>query len=117
MIQIKRVYAPRSRKDGRRFLVDRLWPRGLSRKKAAFSGWIRDAAPSPRLRHWFDHDPRRWPGFRERYLKEISRHRTALKPVLEAARRGTVTLLFAAKDERRNNAVVLRRYLSARLAR
>lgn len=114
MIQIKRVYAPKGRKDGRRFLVDRLWPRGLSKGKASFSGWVRDAAPSSPLRQWFGHNPKRWPEFRKRYLRELSASGKVLKPLVEAARKGTVTLLFAAKDEHHNNAVVLKRYLSAR---
>lgn len=117
MIQIKRVYAAKGRKDGRRFLVDRLWPRGLSKGKAAFSGWVREAAPSSPLRHWFGHNPKRWPEFRKRYLRELSARRSALKPLVAAAGKGTVTLLFAAKDERHNNAVVLRSYLSRRISR
>ncbi|HVZ79814.1 MAG TPA: DUF488 domain-containing protein [bacterium] len=115
MIQIKRVYQTPSSKDGKRFLVDRLWPRGLSKEKAKLAGWIKEAAPTPELRKWFGHDPKKWIEFKKRYRRELPAHLALLRPLLEAARQGTVTLLFAAKDEAHNNAVVLKSYLRSRL--
>lgn len=117
MIQIKRVYSSKSSKDGRRILVDRLWPRGISKKKAGLTGWAKEAAPSRELRDWFGHDPEKWDGFQKRYAKELSANRHALLPLLEAAKHGTLTLLFAAKDPDHNNAVFLKKYLEARIGR
>lgn len=115
MIQIKRIYLKPQAKDGKRFLVDRLWPRGINKKEARLSGWVRDVAPSPGLRKWFGHDPEKWKEFQRRYERELTVHPEVLAPLWEAARRGTLTLLFAAKDLEHNNAVVLQRYLKARL--
>lgn len=115
MIQAKRAYLPSDRKDGKRFLVDRLWPRGVKKEKAGLDGWVREIAPSDALRKWFNHDPDKWGEFQKRYRKELSGRVEALKPLLEAARKGKVTLLFAAKDEEHNNAVVLKAYLEASL--
>ncbi|HJT23201.1 MAG TPA: DUF488 domain-containing protein [bacterium] len=115
MIRLKRVYLPAKKEDGQRFLVDRLWPRGVKKEKAKLTGWIREIAPSDALRKWFGHDPARWPEFQKRYRKELSAQAVFLKPLLEAARKGKVTLLFAAKDEEHNNAVVLKSYLESEL--
>lgn len=114
-VQIKRVYDPASPADGRRFLVDRLWPRGLSTTRLRLDGWGKDAAPSDALRRWFSHDVTKWPGFVRRYRAELNARPRAWKPLVDAARRGPITLLFAARDAEHNNAVVLRTYLMARL--
>ena len=114
MIRIKRTYDPPSRGDGRRILVERLWPRG-TRKEALEADWMKDVAPSTELRKWFDHRVERWEAFRRRYRAELNANSSAWRPILEAARRGTVTLLFSAHDVAHNGAVVLRDYLAARL--
>ncbi len=115
MIQLKRVYEPASRSDGKRFLVERLWPRGVKKTSLALDGWLKDVAPSPELRKWFGHDPKKWTDFQRRYRAELDSHPEACKPMLEAARRGTVTLLFSSHDTEHNNAVVLREYLESKL--
>jgi uncharacterized protein YeaO (DUF488 family) len=114
-IEIARAYdVPRT--PGRRYLVDRLWPRGVAKQDLELAGWPKELAPSTELRRWFGHDPRRWPEFRRRYLAELESRPEAWRPLLEAARAGDVTLLYAARDADRNNAVVLRDFLAARLA-
>ena len=110
-IRTKRVYDPPAPNDGKRVLVDRLWPRGLKKDEAAIDLWLRDAAPSPELRRWFGHDPKRWTEFRRRYAAELDRQYAALQPLLDIG--GTVTLLFAARDMERNNAVALTGWLKA----
>jgi uncharacterized protein YeaO (DUF488 family) len=110
-IALKRVYEPASKNDGMRILVDRLWPRGLSADKAKIDLWLRDIAPSDDLRKWFGHDPDNWPLFRKWYRQELSRRPDLLQPIKEALEHGNVTLLFAAKDEARNNVVVLKERL------
>ncbi len=112
MIRVKRVQDPPEATDGTRILVDRLWPRGLKRESAAFDLWVRDAAPSAELRRWFGHEPGRWPEFRTRYFAELDLRADACGPILEAALRGDVTLLFAARDREHNNATALLEYLS-----
>lgn len=111
MIKVKRVYDPPSPEDGKRFLVDRLWPRGLSKKAARIDSWLKDVAPSDSLRKWFGHDPSKWREFQRRYFKELEARPEAWRPLLEAAREGQVTLLFSARDEAHNNAVALQRFL------
>lgn len=111
MIRLKRVYDEPSAKDGTRILVDRLWPRGLTKERAAVDLWLRDVAPSTELRRWFHHDPARWAQFERRYRKELSQQTEALALVRQKARRGTVTLVYGARDPERNQAVVLRRVL------
>jgi uncharacterized protein YeaO (DUF488 family) len=108
-LKTKRVYDGRSGDDGTRILVDRLWPRGLSREKAAIDAWRKDLAPSDELRKWYGHRPERWAEFRRRYLEELAapERREALREIEKLLRTGTVTLVYAAKDEGRNNAVVL----------
>lgn len=115
MIRVKRVYEPPAPRDGARFLVDRLWPRGLKKETLRLDGWFKELAPSDRLRRWFAHQPGRWQEFRRRYFAELDRNESAWKPLLEAARRGTVTLLYAARDAERNNAVALKEYLESKL--
>jgi uncharacterized protein YeaO (DUF488 family) len=110
-VALKRVYEPAARDDGTRILVDRLWPRGLSTDKANIDLWLRDIAPSDELRKWFGHDPDNWPLFRKWYRQELSRRPDLLDPIKDALKQGNVTLLFAAKDEARNNAVVLKERL------
>jgi len=111
MIQIKRVYEQPSVADGRRILVDRLWPRGVSRESAKIDEWLPEIAPSGGLRKWFGHDPDRWEEFRRRYRQELSGGSELLGRLRGESRNGMVTLLFAAKDEARNNAVVLKEML------
>ncbi|GIW52362.1 MAG: hypothetical protein KatS3mg081_1717 [Gemmatimonadales bacterium] len=115
MIRVKRVYEPPVPQDGARFLVDRLWPRGLKKETLRLDGWFKELAPSDRLRRWFAHQPGRWQEFRRRYFAELDRNESAWKPLLEAARRGTVTLLYAARDAEHNNAVALKEYLESKL--
>jgi uncharacterized protein YeaO (DUF488 family) len=115
-IRIKRVYEPASPEDGYRVLVDRLWPRGLSRERVQASMWLKDAAPGTPLRKWFGHDPARFDGFRHRYLEELSEKPDVLAGLIDLARKGRVTLLYAARDPECNHAVVLRDYLLAREA-
>ncbi len=111
MIVIKRVYDPASRADGQRYLVDRLWPRGIKKENLKIEAWIKDVAPSDELRHWFGHDPDKWCEFNERYFKELDGKPEIWRPLLEAARKGDVTLLFSTKELEHNNAVSLRAYL------
>jgi uncharacterized protein YeaO (DUF488 family) len=99
------------------FLVDRLWPRGLRKSDLKLDGWLRDVAPSDELRRWFGHRPERFAEFAERYRRELDQHPDAVRPLLEAARRGPVTLLYSARDPDHNQAVVLRDHLLEHLAR
>jgi len=111
MIRIKRTYEARARADGRRILVERLWPRGMKKEALAADAWMKEVAPSTRLRKWFGHRPERWPEFQRRYRAELDASPDAWKPILEAAKTGTVTLLYSAHDTVHNGAVVLREYL------
>jgi Uncharacterized conserved protein len=115
MIKVKRVYDPAEPDDGRRFLVDRLWPRGVKKEALRMDGWLREVAPSDRLRRWFGHDPKKWEEFRRRYFAELEAHPEAWQPLREAARAGNVTLLFSARDTSYNNAVALREFLEGKL--
>ncbi len=115
MLKIKRVYEPPSSADGFRILVDRLWPRGLSKAKAAAGLWLREIAPSDALRKWFGHDPARWAQFQRRYRQELTGKNDLLRRIRSAEKdHGTVTLLFAASDGEHNNAVALERLLARR---
>lgn len=116
MIRVKRAYEPASADDGRRFLVDALWPRGLSRQSLALEAWLRQVAPSSALRRWYGHDPARWPEFKARYFAELERKPAAWQPLLHAAQTGTVTLVYASRERERNNAVALKEYLEGKLA-
>jgi uncharacterized protein YeaO (DUF488 family) len=116
MIQIKRVYEPPERGDGKRFLVERLWPRGMKKEKLSMNAWLKDAAPSAALRRWFGHDPAKWHEFRRRYHQELEIACETIKPIQEAAKRGNVTLLYSAKDTAHNNAVALKQYLEQTVA-
>jgi uncharacterized protein YeaO (DUF488 family) len=110
-LRLKRVYEPAAPEDGVRVLVDRLWPRGLSKEKAGVNHWMKDIAPSAELRKWFGHDPDRWPEFRRRYTEELRQHTALLDQLRDLVSRQTVTLLFGAHDEEHNDAVVLREVL------
>ena len=114
-IEIRRVYDAEGA-EGAVFLVDRIWPRGVRRSDLALDGWVRDVAPSTELRQWFGHRPERFAEFRERYRRELDGRPEAVRPLLDAARAGPVTLLYAARDTEHNQAVVLREYLRDRLA-
>ena len=111
-IHLKRAYEPAKRSDGTRVLVDRLWPRGLSKEKAGIDHWFKEIAPSTALRKWFNHDPAKWEKFRERYFRELDRNAEAVKEFWALARGRTVTLVYSAKDEVHNQAVALKEYLS-----
>ena len=110
-LNIKRIYEKPSRTDGTRILVDRIWPRGVSKKKAALDGWLRDIAPSARLRKWFGHDPERFSEFRRRYRAELKSDKNAVKELRDRLKKGRVTLLYSAHDEKYNQAQVLAEYL------
>jgi len=112
MIRIKRIYDPPEPDDGKRLLVDRLWPRGVARETARLDGWLKELAPSDELRKWFGHDPARWDEFRARYRSELQAQTGLLAGLRATAKKGTVTLLYAAKDTEHNNAVVLKELLS-----
>lgn len=110
-VRLKRAYEPPERNDGRRILVDRLWPRGVSKAQAGIDEWLKELAPSTELRKWFGHDPGRWEEFRRRYAKEIHGHAELLAHLRELARQGPITLVYSAHDEVQNDAVVLRHAL------
>jgi uncharacterized protein YeaO (DUF488 family) len=110
-VRIKRVYEPQDSQDGKRILVDRLWPRGLTKEKAAVDVWLKDIAPSTELRKWFGHDPARWSEFQKRYRDELKKNVDSVSVLRQEAKSGSVTLLFGAKDEEHNEAVVLRSIL------
>lgn len=117
MIEIARVYDQphKSAKSGSRYLVERLWPRGMKKESLQIDGWLKDVAPSNDLRHWYAHKVERWPEFRKRYLTELRANPKAWQPLLEAARRGNVTLLYSARDTEHNSAVVLGAFLASKL--
>lgn len=112
-IKVKRVYEPPSREDGTRILVDRLWPRGLSKEKAKIAFWGRDISPSTQLRRWYGHDPEKWPEFKKRYASELRAKPKGVEELLRHAGKGTVTFVYSSKEERLNNAVALKEYLEA----
>jgi len=110
-IMVKRAYEPPAAEDGQRFLVERLWPRGVRKADVRLDGWLKDSAPSPKLRRWFGHDPARWAEFRRRYFAELDGAGPALAPLRDAILRGPVTLVYGARDTEHNAAVALRDYL------
>lgn len=114
-MKIKRVYDPPTSDDGVRVLVDRLWPRGLSKTAAAVDLWLKDIAPSVTLRRWFNHDPSRWSEFTHRYGEELDAKKAAVAALIGAVRSGRVTLLFGARDPKHNNAAALYAYLTRQL--
>ena len=107
-IKLKRAYEPPSAGDGTRVLIDRLWPRGISKQKAKLDYWMKDIAPSTELRKWFGHDPKRWAEFRRRYAAELREHPDLIAELRSLARKSPITLVYAAHDESHNDAVVLR---------
>jgi uncharacterized protein YeaO (DUF488 family) len=116
MIRIKRAYESPARGDGRRILVERLWPRGMKKESLQADAWMKEVAPSTELRKWFDHRVERWDKFRQRYRDELDSNPDAWQPIVDAARRGTVTLLYSAHDTVHNGAVVLCDYLMEQAA-
>lgn len=113
MIQCKRVYEEVSPDDGTRVLVDRLWPRGVSKEEAALDAWLKEIAPSDELRQWFDHDPEKWDEFCRRYYTELDAKDELVDSLREEADEGPLTLVYAAKDRQHNNAVALKDYLQS----
>ena len=111
MVFLKRAYDAVSNDDGQRFLVERLWPRGVKKDALAIAGWPKDVAPSTSLRKWFSHDPAKWNEFRRCYFAELDMHRDALRPLLDAAKHGDITLVYSSHDIDHNNAVALKQYL------
>ena len=111
MVVVKRVYEPAARGDGTRLLVERLWPRGMKKESVKADGWLKDVAPSDALRRWFGHDPARWNEFCRRYWVELDAREEEWHPIQKAAGRGTVTLLYSARDTEHNNALALKAYL------
>ena len=114
MLKLKRACEPVSKNDGRRFLVERLWPRGLSKRKARLDAWLKDVGPTTELRQWFGHDPEKWPRFRARYFRELDSRPESWRPIRSAARGHVVTLVFSSHDGEHNNAVALKEYLQAK---
>jgi uncharacterized protein YeaO (DUF488 family) len=112
VVKLKRVYDPPSPDDGKRILVDRLWPRGIKKDDARIDEWLKEIAPSNELRTWFGHDPSKWKEFKNRYIRELKTKQELVKRLRQEAKKNTVTLLFAAKDTKHDNAVVLREVLS-----
>jgi uncharacterized protein YeaO (DUF488 family) len=111
MIHIKRVYDQSAPADGKRILVDRLWPRGIKKNEARINEWSKDIAPSNELRKWFSHDPSKWPEFKKRYAKELKSKSVIVEKLKKEAKTNSITLLYAAKDEQHNNAIVLKEIL------
>jgi uncharacterized protein YeaO (DUF488 family) len=116
-VRLKRAYDPPATTDGHRVLIDRLWPRGISREQAKLDGWEKELSPSPQLRQWFGHDPARFDEFRRRYVEELRGHRPRLTALRRRARAGTLTLVYGAKDTEHNDAVVLAEVLRRGLPR
>ena len=116
MIQLRRVYDKQETHDGLRFLVERLWPRGVRKAEVQMEAWEKEVGPSDRLRKWFSHDPAKWKQFQHKYFAELDQRPDAWQPILDAAERGTVTLLYSSHDTEHNNAVALKSFLEAKLA-
>jgi len=115
MVRVKRVYEPADDGDGKRFLVERLWPRGMKKEALQLAGWIRDVAPSDALRRWFGHDPAKWEEFHRRYRAELEQNHEAWQSLLAEAGQGGVTLLYSARDQEHNNAIALKSFLEDQL--
>lgn len=111
MIRIKRVYEPYHKQDGKRVLTDRLWPRGLTKSKAHVDLWLKDISPSTELRKWFNHDPEKWPEFQKRYRGELKANEASIATLRDFLSNGPATIIYGAKDEEHNDAVVLQKYL------
>jgi uncharacterized protein YeaO (DUF488 family) len=115
MLKIKRVYEDHRRDDGVRFLVERLWPRGIKKEELKMRAWLKEVSPSPDLRKWYSHDVAKWEEFKKRYRKELEKNSESWRPLLDAAKNGNVTLLYSAKDVEHNSALVLKEFLEDRL--
>lgn len=116
-IRLKRAYERPASSDGRRFLVERLWPRGVKKNELRLTDWLKDVAPSAGLRTWFSHDPEKWDEFRRCYFAELDAGKDAWTPLLKAAQAHDITLVYSSRDQEHNNAVALRQYLEAKLRR
>ena len=117
MITLKRAYEPVARSDGARLLVERLWPRGVSKAQLRVDAWLKEAGPSTELRKWFSHDPEKWDEFRRRYFLELDSRPEAWQQIVSAVRRGRVTLVYSSHDTNHNNAVALQEYVQAKARR
>jgi uncharacterized protein YeaO (DUF488 family) len=117
MIKLKRAYDSADSSDGERYLVERLWPRGVKKTALHVDAWLKDVAPSTALRQWFKHEPAKWGEFQRRYWRELDANTLALRPILDAAQAGNVTLVFSSHDAEHNNAVVLKDYVEEKLHR
>ena len=115
MLKTKRVYESAAKSDGTRFLVERLWPRGMKKESLKMKAWLKNVAPSADLRNWFAHDPLKWAEFQKRYQAELKANPAEWQPILEAAKQGDVTLLYSAHDLEHNNALALKKFLEKRL--
>jgi uncharacterized protein YeaO (DUF488 family) len=116
MIRTKRVYETVAKEDGARFLVERLWPRGLRKEAVPMVAWCKNVAPSAKLRQWFDHDPAKWQEFQRRYRDELNDNHAAWQPLLEAAKNGDISLLYSAHDQEHNSALLLKSYLEEKMS-
>jgi uncharacterized protein YeaO (DUF488 family) len=115
MLKIKRVYEGARSSDGTRFLVERLWPRGIKKEDLKMKAWLKDVAPSQSLRKWYEHDTAKWKEFQRRYRKELQSNPEAWRPLLEAAQNGNVTLIYSARDTEHNSALVLKEFLEEKI--
>lgn len=115
MIKVKRAYEPAAKTDGRRYLVDRLWPRGVKKELLDLTEWVKEVAPSSRLRTWFKHDPAKWGEFQKRYHAELQKAPQTWQSLIKAAGHGRITLVYSAHDAAHNNAVALKSFLEARM--
>jgi uncharacterized protein YeaO (DUF488 family) len=115
MIQVKRAYDEASKSDGPRFLVERLWPRGVKKENLQIDGWMKEVAPSTELRQWFHHEPEKWGEFRRRYFRELEKDPDQWQPLVRRAQRGRVTLVYSAHDTEHNNAIALKEFLDAKI--
>lgn len=115
MIKLKRAYEPSAAADGARFLVERLWPRGIRKSELPLTEWVKEVAPSTELRRWFGHDPRKWPEFRRRYVAELRNHEPAVEHLVAVARQRPMTLVYSARDTEHNAAIVLRDHIARKL--
>lgn len=113
MIKLKRVYEKPEKSDGKRILVDRLWPRGLTKEKAKVDLWLKDLGPSTELRKWFAHDPAKWAGFKTKYKQELKGKKELLDQIRIASKKGAVTLIYGARDTEHNEALLIKEYLGA----
>lgn len=115
MIQVKRAYEPASKSDGARFLVERLWPRGVRKEDLHVEEWLKEVAPSTELRKWFHHEPAKWREFRQRYFRELEKHPDVWQPLLARSRKGRVSLVYSSHDAEHNNAIALKEYLESKM--